>query len=602
MRRFGRLLSFLKPYRVTFVVSAVAAFTAAALDGFALALLIPFLRLLFEASPGLPDVPTFAERAIDLMAGGFVATGERATALRNVVVLVLASIAVKNGAVFTAEYLAASIQEKVARDLRTALHAHVHDLGLGYFRSAKTGQLVSRVVADADQATGIVSSALITTLQNTVLAAVYILILFSLSWELSLITLTLAPLIVLVLRPILHGLRTRIRAALDDRGELTAVMSESIEGARQVKAHGAEGYERRRFGDAADRYLSGMLGVRRLAALASPLSETLGAAVILLLLMGSWSANPEGLRPEVFLTFVVISLRLLRPVKFLSQFPALAEHSLAAADRVFEIVNRPPDDVDPPGVRHFPGLRQEIVFEDVWVAYESGRWVLRGVDLTVSRGEVVAIVGSSGAGKSTLADLLPRFVEPQRGRVSVDGVPVSAYGRRSLRRAMGIVSQHTVIFNDTARANIAYGDDAGASDAAVRAAAQAANAHGFIESLPEGYNTVLGERGMRLSGGERQRIAIARALLRDPPIVILDEATSSLDPESERLVQEAIGRLLANRTVLVIAHRLSTVARADLIVVMDGGRLVERGRHGELIRAGGLYQRFHSLEPTGGSW
>jgi subfamily B ATP-binding cassette protein MsbA len=218
------------------------------------------------------------------------------------------------------------------------------------------------------------------------------------------------------------------------------------------------------------------------------------------------------------------------------------------------------------------------------------------VNLNVRRGEVVAIVGASGAGKSTLVDLLPRFIEPTKGAVYIDGVPISTYSRRSLRRLMGIVSQHTVIFNDTVLANIAYGDQENASRGAVEAAARAANAHGFIERLAQGYDTLLGERGLRLSGGERQRIAIARALLRDPPILILDEATSALDTEVERLVQEAVGRLLRNRTVLVIAHRLSTVARADHIVVLDNGTIVERGRHEELVAAGGVYQRLHALE------
>jgi subfamily B ATP-binding cassette protein MsbA len=283
-------------------------------------------------------------------------------------------------------------------------------------------------------------------------------------------------------------------------------------------------------------------------------------------------------------------------VKALSQFPALAEQALAAADRTFDVIDRAPEDVDPPSALTFSRLDHELALREVWVSHDPERWALRGVNLTIRRGEVVALVGPSGAGKSTLADLLPRFVKPSRGVVMVDGVPLDRYSRRSLRRSMGIVSQHTVLFNDTVRRNIAYGDEVDAGSTAVEAAARAANAHAFIERLPNGYDTILGERGMRLSGGERQRIAIARALLRDPPILILDEATSNLDPESERLVQAAILRLLANRTVLVIAHRLSTVAHAHRIVVLDGGRIVEEGQHEDLITAGGPYQRLHLVE------
>jgi subfamily B ATP-binding cassette protein MsbA len=426
---------------------------------------------------------------------------------------------------------------------------------------------------------------------------VYVAFLFALSWRLALVTLLLAPAIVLVMRPILSRIRSRVRRALDDRGELTAIVSETVEGARLVKAHGAEAYERRRFAEVVNRYFRGILGVRGLAVLASPVSETVGAVVFVLLLLVAFTVSDgQALRPEVLVAFLAVSLRLLPPVKRLSQFPAQAEQALGAADRVFEVLDRPADDVDPAEAPSFPGLQREIALRDVWVAYEGEDWVLRGVDLRLHRGEVVAIVGPSGAGKSTLVDLLPRFVEPRRGQVLIDDVPLERYARRSLRRALGIVSQHTVIFNDTVRSNIAYGDQEGASDAAVEAAARAANAHHFIERLPEGYGTLLGERGMRLSGGERQRIAIARALLRDPPILILDEATSNLDTESERLVQVAIARLLQNRTVLVVAHRLSTVARADRIVVLDGGRLIEQGRHDELVRAGGLYQRLVSVE------
>jgi subfamily B ATP-binding cassette protein MsbA len=597
MVRYGRLFSYLRPYRTWFLLSFVAAVVASALDGFTLALLIPLLRLLFGAASGIAEAPTVLERMLVFLVGPLLETGERATALRNVIVLILGTVVVKNGAVFAAGYLGEYVQEGVARDLRTRLYAHIQRLGLGFFHGMKGGQLLSRVVADTDQAKSLVSAALVSALQNLILVVVYVAFLFALSWRLALVTLLLAPAIVLVMRPILSRIRSRVRRALDDRGELTAIVSETVEGARLVKAHGAEAYERRRFTEVANRYFRGILGARGLAVLASPVSETVGAVVFVLLLLVAFTASGgQALRPEVLVAFLAVSLRLLPPVKRLSQFPAQAEQALGAAERVFEVLDRPADDVDPPAAPSFPGLRREIALRDVWVAYEGEDWVLRGVDLTLQRGEVVAIVGPSGAGKSTLVDLLPRFVEPRQGRVLIDDVPLERYGRRSLRRALGIVSQHTVIFNDTVRNNIAYGDQEGAGDQAVEAAARAANAHHFIERLPEGYDTRLGERGMRLSGGERQRIAIARALLRDPPILILDEATSNLDTESEQLVQVAIARLLENRTVLVVAHRLSTVARADRIVVLDGGRLIEQGRHDELVRAGGLYQRLVSVE------
>jgi subfamily B ATP-binding cassette protein MsbA len=595
-----RLLGCLAPYRVPFAAGAAAAVLAAALDGFTLTLLLPLLRLLFAPGAGLPDAPTLAEHALHRLVGALGDTGERGAALRNVVALVLVAVAAKNAALYASDYLGGVVRERVTRDLRTALQARLHQLGLGFFHRTRGGELVARAVADAEQATGVATGELVAALRHAILAVVYLSILLALSWPLALLTLAIAPVVLLVLRPVIRGVRRSARRALDRRGELTAVLSESIEGARLVKAHGAEDYERRRFAAAAQRYVDAMVRTRTVGALASPLSETLGAAVLLILLAASWATDPRGLRPEVFVTFVVVALRLLRPVKLLAQFPAQAQQALAAADRVFEIADAPAEDVDPPGAAPFPGLRREIALRDVWVAYEPGRWVLRGVSLTIRCGEVVALVGPSGTGKSTLADLLPRFVEPQRGAVLVDGVPLARYARRSLRRAMGIVSQHTVIFNDTVWANIAYGEDAGASRDAVAAAARAANAHDFIQRLPQGYDTVLGERGMRLSGGERQRIAIARALLRDPEIVILDEATSSLDAESERLVRQAIERLLEERTVLVIAHRLSTVARADQIVVLDGGRVVERGRHDELVRAAGVYQRLHEMDAVGG--
>ena len=547
----------------------------------------------------VPDIG-LAERLLDWMTAGLLDPGNRGAALRNVVLLILGTVAVKNLAAYVAGYAGQYVQEGVARDLRTTLYARLQEQGLGYFQRVRGGQLLGRMLADTDQAKWLVSGALVSVLQNAALIFVYLGILFSLSWRLALITLALVPAVMLVLRPILKRVRSRFAVALEERGEMSAVLAETVEGARLVKAHGAEAYERRRFGEATGRHFRGVLQAQRWAVLASPVSETMGAVVIVLLLLLA-AGGPAGsgvVRPEVFMAFLVVSLRLLPPVKGLSQFPALAEQALAAGDRVFEVIELLPEDVDPPGAASFSGFEREIALRDVWVTYDGAAWALRGVDVEIRRGEVIALVGASGAGKSTLADLLPRFVEPTRGVVTFDGVPLTRFARRSLRRAMGIVSQHTVLFNDTVLRNIAYGDQATADFAAIEAAARAANAHGFIERLPHGYDTVLGERGMRLSGGERQRIAIARALLRDPPILILDEATSNLDPETERLVQAAILRLLQNRTVLVIAHRLTTAARADRVVVLDRGRVVEEGHHRELIAAGGAYRRLHLVEAS----
>ena len=599
MQRFRRLLGFLRPYTGALGLTLFAAVVASVLDAFTFALLIPFLRLLFGATSAfMTEAPTVVERVLDTLVG-FALTADRVTALRNVVLIILVTFLIKNVAVYVAGSLSVSIQEGVARDLRCALYSHIQKLGLEFFQRMKGGQLVSRMIADTEQARLVVSATLVSAIQNFFLIVVYLIVLAFLSWRLTLFTLLLAPSIALFMRPILGRIRSRMSQALHDRGEVTAILSETVEGAKLVKAHAAEAYERSRFEGGVGRYYAAVVKAQRLAVLAHPVSETLGVAVVLLLLVIVTSTavgGVDGMRPELFLPFMAVTLRLLSPVKALSQFPVNAELSLSAAERVFEILDKEPDDVDANDVRPFPGLERDIVFEGVWFAHEPGLWALKDVNLTVRPGEVAAIVGPSGAGKSTLVDLLPRFYDPQRGAVLIDGVPITDYSRGSLRRALGVVSQHTVIFNDTVRANIAYGDLVNAPIEAVEAAAQAANAASFIERLPDGYDTVLGERGMRLSGGERQRIALARVLLKDPPILILDEATSALDTESERLVQDAIGRLLENRTVLVIAHRLSTVARADQIAVLEAGQLVELGRHDELVGAGGVYQRLHRLE------
>jgi subfamily B ATP-binding cassette protein MsbA len=303
---------------------------------------------------------------------------------------------------------------------------------------------------------------------------------------------------------------------------------------------------------------------------------------------------PSPLAPEAIIVFLMAALRLSSPLKTIASFPAAMAVTLASAERVFDLLDQPATEVDRPGEEP-ARFEREIAFDRVSFRYGNGDPVLQDVSFRLPRGKVVALVGPSGAGKTTIADLLPRFHDPTGGQILMDGVPLTRLTRRSIRALMGVVSQDTVLLNDTVAANIGYGCP-GASREQVEAAARAANAAGFIVTLPNGYDTMLGERGTRLSGGQRQRIAIARALLRDPPILILDEATSALDTESERLVQQAIERLMRQRTVLVIAHRLATVRYADEIIVLDAGRLVQRGSHEELLRGGGLYRRLHDLQ------
>ncbi|PYO74145.1 MAG: ABC transporter ATP-binding protein [Gemmatimonadetes bacterium] len=590
MGRSARILGLLRPYSLLFAVNMVTTVVASVLDGATFVLLIPVLRTLF----GLQALPatggSVVETVLGKVLGPFFAAGNTVGAVGSVAIILLVTLVVKNAALYAAAMSSVAIEEGVVRDLRVRLFRHLQTLPLGFFQRTRGGQLLARVVFDTDQVKTAVTAALASFLRNVSLIVVYLAILLGLSWRLTLIALVLAPVLVVIIRPVVARVRRRSRAQADDRGELTSLVSEMVASVKLVRAYVAEEFEVARFRRLADLYRTRVFGTQAASTLTSPISEIFAGVVLVLLLLFGISQ----LRPEVFIAFIVVALRLMSPVKAVAQYPTIMAGAVAAADRVFEVLDLPPDEGDTPGA--LPAtFRDRIEYRGVSFSYDGGPPVLQEVSFDACRGQVVAIVGPSGAGKTTLLDLLPRFYEPTAGAILIDGVPISRFQRASLRGLMGIVSQETILLNDTALANIAYGRG-DFTLAQVEAAAGVANAHDFISQLPHGYDTLLGERGTRLSGGERQRIAIARALLRDPPILILDEATSALDMESERLVQEAMDRLMAHRTTFVIAHRLATVQHASLILVVAEGRIVERGTHSTLYASGGLYRRLYDMQ------
>jgi len=599
MRLYRRLLVFLRPHAGRFAGNIAANVVGAALDVIAFSLLIPFLNVLFHTGIGIPQDKGWVTTLLNWLLGALLDERRPMQSLEGVILIIVGMVALKNVFLWLGGQFGASLQERITRDLRDAVFRHMQRLSLGWFSRNKTGQVMARILTDTEQAKAILAEVATKSVQNFTQVLATIVLLVGLSPRLALISLVIAPLITLTIYPILRRLRTGHRKLRNDYGEITSVLQEVISGIRLVKSFGGEPYEDQRFTSASGSYTKGMVRITRIALLAGPLTEVLGTTVaVLVLWFGAKQvfATPVQIDPGTLISFMILVMRLLPPLKQLSQAPTTAQQSLAAAERLFEVLDEPTEAQKDKGTRDIVGLSSTIAFEDVGFSYGTDAPVLTGITFSATKGDVVAIVGSSGAGKSTLVDLIPRFIEPTAGRITIDGADTRDIKLPALRAITGIVSQDTVLFNDTVRANIAYGAAQRFSQAQVEAAARSANAHEFIAQLPQGYDTVLGERGTRLSGGQRQRIAIARALLVDPPLLILDEATSALDTENERLVQEAIERLLAGRTVFVIAHRLSTVTHASQILVLDRGRIVERGRHAELLAANGPYARLHALQ------
>ena len=598
MRAELRLLRLVTPYRPLLAFGLVTTLLASLLDGFTLVMLVPLLKHLFGTAGSLRAGSTQLEALMDRLVDPLVAGLTPGQAAGRLVVLLVAGLVLKNTLSYASTQLSVRTQEGLVRDLRTRLFGHLLTLELGFFQRTRAGQLISGIITEVDQTKTVISASLLSFFQNLVVVAVTLFILSQISLRLTLLTLAFVPFLVLGLQSLLRRLRAHARARAHERGEITATVSERLGAIRLIRSYGEEARETAHFGGQADRYRKRVIRTQRFSSLTSPITEVFSGFLVILIIWAGTKPALVGLAaplaPEAIIVFLMAALKLTSPLKTIASFPATMAVTMASAERVFDFLDQPSTEVDRPGdeVARFD---REIVFDRVSFRYGAGDLVLREVSFGLGKGRVVALVGPSGAGKTTVADLLPRFHDPSMGQVLMDGVPLTRIGRRSLRALMGVVSQDTVLLNDTVRGNIAYGSP-GATAAQVEAAAEAANAAAFIAELPHGYDTMLGERGTRLSGGQRQRIAIARALLRDPPILILDEATSALDTESERLVQQAIERLMRERTVLVIAHRLATVRDADEIVVLDAGRIVQRGSHEELLQAGGLYRRLYDLQ------
>jgi len=602
LKLYLRILGYLRPYTALFVVSVVAMVVFSALDAFSMALLIPFLGVLFrepgEAGASLLDgregwLFEMLERGI----GWLLPADAPMVGLRNVLLLLFVVFLVKNIALYIQTYTVAVIEQRVTRDLRNQIYDHLMEMDFGFFLRTKSGQIISRVTNDVDQLRTLVTRNLAQGLSNLIQALVFLVFLLLISWQLTLLTMFALPLMVGLWNRFRDRVRRGVLKVWNAVGELSSHIQETIGGVRLVKASGAESYERARFRELTRRHYKAVVRNERWRQFFPSANEMIIATALLAVLyFGSRLVLVNGtLEPDAFIAFAVMAARILSPVKWLGKFPSVVQPGLAAGERAFELLDERPAITEREGARPIETFREAIRLEGVSFEYEAGEPVLRDVDLEIARGDVVALVGPSGAGKTTIANLVPRFYDPTAGRITIDGLDLRDLRIDALRALMAIVTQETILFHDTVRSNIAYGLEH-VGEAELEAAARAAHAHEFIRELPGGYDTVIGERGTRLSGGQRQRIAIARALLRDAPILILDEATSALDTESEALVQDAIERLMQDRTVLVIAHRLSTVRKADRIVVMRDGRVVDEGRHDELLDREGLYRRLYRLQ------
>lgn len=594
MKNYFKLLHFVRDYRKLFRLAVFFMLVTAIFESFQGALMTIMTDRIFTDKPILvPNkVPEFLHQAIH-----YLNAIKRQDLFKIFPFLVVGLICLRVLGQFAYDLLMNDISQRVMRDLRARLYATIQHLSLDYFSKKRTGELVSRITFDVQVIENAVSYAITDLFYQGFRILTSIAIVFTIHFKAALFIFILVPLIGLPMALIGRRLKKISRHSQEKMADINSLLLETISGVRVVKAFSMEKYETDRFKEKNhDFYRLKMKAQKRLL-LMSPFSEFVGAifGVVIVSVLGQQIIE-DKVSFGILIYFFYAFMSIISPIKKLSNVHAITQQALAANERIYEVLEAKPSVSESPRAQQLSIFEKEIVLRDVDFAYdqESGM-VLKNINLNIKKGELLAIVGPTGTGKSTLVNLIPRFYDPTSGDVYIDGINLKEVTFDSLRRQIGIVAQETILFNDSVKANIAYGH-LSASMKDIEAAAQKAFAHSFVTKMPQGYNTIIGDRGFRLSGGEKQRIAIARAILRNPPILILDEATSQLDSESEKFVQEALDELMKKRTVICIAHRFSTILKADKIVVLDHGRIVGCGKHQKLLEECSLYQRLYQRQ------